>query len=223
MAFDQTWEHILKTQSWGKYPSEEVIRFISSRFRKTTDRGRIRVLDLGCGGGGHTWFFAREGFNTYGIDGSESGIKQTKSLLDLDSLKAHLKIGDFAHLDYPEEFFDAIVDSSSVQHNMMQGIVSIHKQIWKLLKPGGYFCGIMINEQTSGWQESKKLEENTFKNFNSNLIHKDLLVHLFTESEVRELISKYQDINIEKTTRTVNNGKEQYGHFIVVGRKPIST
>ena len=28
MAFDKTWEKIFKNQNWGKYPSEDVIRFI---------------------------------------------------------------------------------------------------------------------------------------------------------------------------------------------------
>ena len=222
MAFDQTWEVIFKSRGWGKYPSEDVIRFVASRFKNASDRGSIRILDLGCGGGAHTWFLAREGFQTYGIDGSESGIRQTEALLQREQLKADLAIGDFIQLDYPEEFFDAIIDSSAIQHNMLGDILLVHKQIWKLLKPGGYFCGIMINTQTSGWQSADKLEEYTFRNFKEGPIQKELLVHFFTEPEVRELMSGYEDLTIEKTTRTVNNGKDQFGHFVIGGRKPLS-
>lgn len=223
MVFDQAWEKIFKTQNWGKYPSEEIIRFIASKFKSIIDRRDIRVLDIGCGGGAHTWFLAREGFETYGIDGSDSGIKQAKALLEREGLKANLKVGDFTHLDYPEEYFDAIIDSSAIQHNAMQDVQNIHKQIMALLKPGGSFCGVMINTLTSGWQDAEKLEENTYTNFKSGPIQKDLLVHLFTESEVHELMSGYEEINLERTTRTVNNGKDQYGHFVVTGQKPIST
>ena len=223
MAFDQTWEEIFKTQSWGKYPSEEIIRFIASTFNSVADRSNIRVLDIGCGGGAHTWFLAREGFETYGIDGSESGIRQAKVLLDHEGLKANLTVGDFTHLDYPEEFFDAIIDSSAIQHNAMQDIQNIHRQIGGLLKPGGSFCGIMINTLTSGWQDAEKLEENTYTNFKSGPIQKDLLVHFFTEAEVYELMSEYEETNLDRTTRTVNNGKDQYGHFVITGRKPHST
>jgi len=223
MAFDQNWEQIFKSQNWGKYPSEDIIRYVATRFKNTEDRGKIRILDLGCGGGAHTWFLAREGFDTFGIDGSESGIKQAKALLDRDGLTANLTVGDFTHLDYPEEYFDAIIDSSAIQHNAMLDIQNIHRQIMALLKPGGSFCGIMINTLTSGWQDAEKLEENTYTNFKSGPIQKDLLVHFFTEVEVSELMSEYKEINMERIIRTVNNGKDQYGHFVITGRKPLST
>ena len=221
MAFDQTWEQIFKTRSWGKYPSEEVIRFVASRFKDLTARGRTRILDLGCGGGAHTRFLAREGFETYGIDGSESAIQQAKALLEREGLKASFTVGDFIQLDYPEEFFDGVIDSSAVQHNTLRDIRVIHSKIWKLLKPGGHFCGILINSQTSGWHDAEKLEENTYRNFKSGPIQKELLVHFFTESEVREIMSGYGELNLEKMVRTVNNGKDQFGHFVVTGRKPF--
>jgi len=84
-----------------------------------------------------------------------------------------------------------------------------------------YFCGILINTQTSGWKDAEKLEDNTYTNFKTGPIQKELLVHFFTESEVREIMSGYEEFNLEKTTRTVNNGKDQYGHFVVNGRKPL--
>jgi 2-polyprenyl-3-methyl-5-hydroxy-6-metoxy-1,4-benzoquinol methylase len=221
MAFDKTWEKIFKNQNWGKYPSEDIIRFIASKFNSVSNRAEVKVLDIGCGGGAHSWFLAREGFDTFGIDGSESGIKQAKALLDQDRLVADLVVGDFTSLDYPEAYFDAIIDSSAIQHNPKQNIQDIHRQIMTLLKPGGSFCGVMINTLTSGWNDAEKLEENTYKNFKSGPIQKDLLVHFFTETEVLELMSGYEEVTLERMIRTVNNGKDQYGHFVITGRKPL--
>jgi 2-polyprenyl-3-methyl-5-hydroxy-6-metoxy-1,4-benzoquinol methylase len=223
MAFDQTWEQIFKARGWGKYPSEDVIRFIAPRFKNTADRSKIRVLDLGCGGGAHTWFLAREGFDTFGIDGSASGIRQAEALLSREGLTATLAVGDFTHLDYPEAFFDVIIDSSAVQHNKFCDIRRIHEQIRQLLKPGGYFCGILINTETAGWEQAETLEENTLTNFQGGPIQQELLVHFFTEPEVRELMRGYEELNVEKTTRTVSNGKDRYGHFVVNGRKPLDS
>lgn len=221
MAFDIVWEQIFKSKKWGQYPSEDVIRFIASKFKDVTDRNEIRVLDLGCGGGAHAWFLAREGFDTFGIDGSISGIRQAEDLLNGNKLKANLMVGDFTKMDYPASFFDAIIDSSAVQHNIYKDIKVVHRQIWSLLKPGGWFFGALINTQTSGFLDSEKIEENTCRNFNSGPIQRELLVHFFTELEVREIMAGYEDINLEKTTRTVNNGKDLYGHFLVHGRKPL--
>jgi 2-polyprenyl-3-methyl-5-hydroxy-6-metoxy-1,4-benzoquinol methylase len=179
------------------------------------------MLDIGCGGGAHTWFLAREGFDTYAIDGSESGIRQTEALLERGGLKAHLRIGDFVRLDYPAEFFDAVIDASSVQHNPLADIEHIHRQIWTLLKPGGYFCGIMINTLTSGWDAAEKVEENTLRNFTGGPIQSELLVHFVTEVEVRRLMNGYSNLTIETTTRTVGGGKHRLGHFVGMGRKPL--
>lgn len=221
MAFDPTWEEIFKSRGWGKYPSEDVIRFIAPRFKEVADRGKVRVLDLGCGGGAHTWFLAREGFDTFGIDGSESGISQANSLLERDELQANLTVGDFTQLDYLRGYFDVIIDSKAVQHNEFNNIKLIHQQVWDLLKPGGYFFGILINTETSGLKTAEKLEGNTYTNFQEGPIQKDLLVHFFTEAEVIGIMADYEELNLEKTTRTVNNGRYQYGHFIVNGRKPL--
>lgn len=48
-SFDQTWEEIHKNQSWGKYPTEHVIRFIARNYY-SQERSKIKILDFGCGG-----------------------------------------------------------------------------------------------------------------------------------------------------------------------------
>lgn len=220
MVFDQTWEEIFRTRDWGKYPSEEVVRFVASKFPTSLDRSTTRILDLGCGGGAHAWFLAREGFQTYGIDGSRSGIRQTKALLRREGVSANLTIGDFTRLGYSEESFDGVIDANAIQHNILEDIRLAHRHVWRVLRPGGYFCGLQINTDTSGWKRADEVEENTFRNFEGGPIQKELLVHFFTESEVREFMAVYEEVTIERTTRTVGNGKAQFGHFVVVGRKP---
>jgi 2-polyprenyl-3-methyl-5-hydroxy-6-metoxy-1,4-benzoquinol methylase len=221
VAFDQAWESIFQSQSWGKYPSEEIVRFLMSRFRDVAERPHIRVLDLGCGGGAHTWLLAREGFDAYGIDGSKSAIRQAGQLLEGAGLTAHLRVGDFIHLDYQPESFDAVIDSGAIQHNRLEDIRAVHEQIWALLKPGGHFCGLMINTDTSGWEDAERIEERTFRNFKGGPIRHDVIVHFFTASEVELLMSPYRDVAIEQTTRTVNRRADRLGHFVVTGQKPL--
>jgi 2-polyprenyl-3-methyl-5-hydroxy-6-metoxy-1,4-benzoquinol methylase len=221
MVFDQTWESIFQNQNWGKYPTEEIVRFLMSRFPNVAERRNTRVLDLGCGGGAHTWLLAREGFDTYGIDGSESAIRQAKSLLDDSGVTAQLRVGDFSRLDYPPESFDAVIDSGAIQHNPFEDIRAVHEQIWTLLKPGGHFCGLMINTDTSGWDEAERIEERTFRRFRNGPIRHDVVVHFFDESEVGLLMSRYQDVVIEQTTRTVNQRTDRLGHFVVMCQKPL--
>ena len=84
-SFDETWEEIHATQEWGKYPSESVIRFAARNYYKS-DRKDVKILDFGCGGGSHTWYLAREGFDVYAFDGSQSAVKNVKVRLEQEGL-----------------------------------------------------------------------------------------------------------------------------------------
>ena len=69
--WDKGWDKIFSTQEWGKYPGEELIRFIARNFYAAPNRKDIRILEVGCGTGANLWFLAKEGFNAFGIDGSQ--------------------------------------------------------------------------------------------------------------------------------------------------------
>ncbi len=80
-AFSQEWEEIHKKQQWGTYPSEQVIRFVARNFYKK-EREKVKFLDFGCGAGANTWYLAREGFDVYAFDGSESAINRARFFLE---------------------------------------------------------------------------------------------------------------------------------------------
>jgi len=201
MSFDETWEKIFSERPWGKYPNEDVIRFVMRHFSKAADRKSIRILDLGCGGGAHAWFLAREGFDVYALDGSESAVGQTKKLLEQNNLSAQLQVGDMNRLDYPSDFFDAVVDNNSIQHNRWADILKTHLEIRRVLKAEGRLLSIMLNEGTTGSETAEKIEEGTFKNFKKGLITTGVLAHLTSKAELDILSRSLQDVSVETVTR----------------------
>jgi len=87
-------------------PQEDVIK-IDILFKK---HGVKRVLDLGCGSGRHVVYLVKCGFDVYGIDIAEAGIKLTKEWLTEEKLKANLKVGNiYEKLPYKDNFFDAVL------------------------------------------------------------------------------------------------------------------
>ena len=72
---DNIWNEIHETQAWGSYPSEHVIRFFARNYY-SKERDKVKILDFGCGGGAHTWYLAREGFDVYAFDGAEAAVKK---------------------------------------------------------------------------------------------------------------------------------------------------
>jgi ubiquinone/menaquinone biosynthesis C-methylase UbiE len=219
MGFDKNWETIFSNQSWGKYPSEEIIRFIARAYFSISNRKEVSILDLGCGGGANTWFLAREGFDTFGIDGSLSAIKQASYLLKKDNLQAELIVGDFTKLDYDDLLFDTVLDSSAVQHNTWKNILAIHSEIHRVLKPNGFFWGRMINIETSAMETGKEVEKNTFSNIEDGLASSIALTHRFSLEEVNILMKKYVNVKVDRMFHTADNGQHSMGHYIALGQK----
>jgi len=103
-------------------------------------------LDLGCGAGNNAKFLAENGFDVYGIDGSETAVKICEERFRKWGLKAHFIRGDFLSLPYKNDFFDLIVDRESLCANRTVHIKKIIDDIFRKLKPAGFFISFMFNE-----------------------------------------------------------------------------
>lgn len=84
--------HHAKERLQAKYPNEEVVRFVFTKFSgKLAERNQLKILDLGCGVGANTVFLCAEGFKVYATDISEGGLKITKKRLKERGLNADRK------------------------------------------------------------------------------------------------------------------------------------
>ena len=73
-SWDPVWETVFTTQAWGKYPGEDLIRFVARNFYKAPNRINVELLEVGFGTGANLWFIAREGFTVHGVEGSPSAL-----------------------------------------------------------------------------------------------------------------------------------------------------
>ncbi len=129
------WNEIFKNK--GKYFTglkEGILDFVEILKKNKAKK----VLDLGSGSGRHVVYFAKEGFDSFGIDISKEGIKITKNWLKKENLKANLKIGNiYEKLPYADNFFDAILTTGVICHSDIKGIRKTIKEIERILKPNG--------------------------------------------------------------------------------------
>lgn len=149
--WDPVWEKIFSNREWGGYPEIPVVRFIAENFYSLTrkNRSKIKILDLGCGTGNHVWYLAREGFRVYGIDGSKTAIKFAEKRLAQEKLKAELVVGDIIRLPYENNFFDAVIDSAAIQHNCLQNIGVIIREVFRVLKQKGRIFSTLVAKDES--------------------------------------------------------------------------
>lgn len=214
------WEELYKEGGRrGKYPNEDVIRFIQRYFPNSVARKNIKILDWGCGTGRHVYYLAKEGFSSYGVEVSWSAVKITKKWLDEEKLNAQVNKINGLNIPYPDDYFDAIIECAVLQHNRPGQIKKIVSEMARILKPGGRIFSLCKAKDDSLFKEGAKIEKDTY--FIKNFVETPTIIHFFEKKELKLLWQQFSDINIEYTERTINNLSRKVSHFIVSVKKII--
>ncbi|RYG16520.1 MAG: class I SAM-dependent methyltransferase [Chitinophagaceae bacterium] len=164
MAWDKTWDSLFATRPWGKYPGEDTIRFVARNFYKVKNRADVKLLEVGCGTGANLWFMAREGFSTYGVDGSAHAIEICRQRLteEVPGWTGELHQTDIMQLNYTDNFFDAVIDIEACCCNNFEDATLIYAEMARVLKPGGKFYSRCFAKGTLGDETGERVSYNTY-------------------------------------------------------------
>lgn len=189
-AFDTTWEEIHREVEWGKYPSEHVIRFVARNFYKEKNRNAIKILDFGCGGGAHTWYMAREGFDVYAFDGSHSAVSKVKERLVRENLSANLQVMDGIELNYKNDFFDSVIDNVSIYCTTIENIKKMYSEVYRVLKVDGHLLTTAFLTKTTGYGTGLEIEHNTYKNIEIGNLAGRGVTHFYVKNELENILTE---------------------------------
>ncbi|MFX1235417.1 MAG: class I SAM-dependent methyltransferase [Promethearchaeota archaeon] len=162
-----------------------------------------KILDIGCGTGRHLVYFSKYGFDVYGVDASPKGLEIARKWLIEENLKATL-IQHRIEKKFPFEngFFDAIISTQVIHHNLMKDILFTIKEIERILRQGGYifitFPILSGGTKVDEW-ELKEIEKGTFIPLSGP--EKGLYHHFFTIEEIYEVFHSFDilKVYIDKT------------------------
>jgi len=227
MGWDSVWEEIFKSQDWGKYPDESFIRFVARNFyaaagvkRDKEQRAKIKLLEVGCGPGANIWFMAREGFGTFGVDGSETAITKARQRLDQEGLAADLRVGDISDLPYQDGTFDAVADNECLAHNNAKALEGILSEIHRVLKPGGMFYSRTFGDDVYKGKTYQQIGDLQYNGSSDGPFGGRGFFRLSTEATIRVAYGKFfKFISIDNITYTVNNGAVRISEWIIVCQK----
>ena len=220
-SFDKIWEQIHQEMDWGKYPPEEVIRFVARNYYNK-DRKNIKMLEIGCGGGAVTWFLSREGFNVFALDGSETAVAKTKQRLSEENVKAEVFVSDASLISVASESYDCVIDSAVIYANKIEGIEKILEECYRVLGTGGkLFSSGLFESKMTGYGTGEELEENTYRELTEGALAHRGTVHFFSEDEIRDRWKRagFRDLKIDHITRTDCGGEIEIRYFIVEATK----
>jgi cyclopropane fatty-acyl-phospholipid synthase-like methyltransferase len=192
--------HHAKERLQAKYPNEEVVRFVFTKFSgKLAERNQLKILDLGCGVGANTVFLCAEGFKVYATDISEGGLKITKKRLKERGLNATVEIADMEHQPFPDNFFDGIISYGVLQYNNREGYLKSIAEMHRILKKGGKAFIYTRSNDDYTFGNGRKIEKNTFiLDRRGSVNEKGMLVHYLERHEIETLFSKFTDVAFKK-------------------------
>lgn len=139
-----------------RYPNEELCRFMGRNFFHLpfSDRKEVKVLEVGCGSGANLWMIAREGFDAYGIDLVESGVKLCEEMLKNYESSASLKTGDMTETGYGDNTFDVVADVFSSYCLTRKDGARFLDEVFRILKPGGLFFSYFPSKNSDTFLKS---------------------------------------------------------------------
>jgi SAM-dependent methyltransferase len=157
--YDPIWESIFRSRSWGRYPAEELIRFVAREAFSVHDRTSLKALELGCGPGANLWFLANESIPFDAIDGSRSAVSQAKARLDSEKpgWKGRIEVGNFQRLFDDFRDYDFVLDSEAIYCNDFDESSVLIGEIYDRLKRGGAFWSRTFAPGTWGIESGTRI------------------------------------------------------------------
>lgn len=190
-------------RGWNKIYSEEGSFFTKpheymNKLLKLFKEQKVKkILDLGCGSGRHTKFFAENGFEVYGMDNAESALEFTRRLLKKNKLKANLKNSScYKKFPYEKDFFDAVISVQVIHHARLNEIKKCINEIARVLKKNGivFITVTKCKYHKDRKSEMKLIEPNTYiilSGFEKGVSH-----HMFSKNSLKEYFSNFKNKKI---------------------------
>jgi len=105
-----------------------------------------RVLDLGCGEGRDSVFFASCGFEVTGVDVSLAGLRKAERLARERGFKVRWLHGDMAHLPF-DGAFDLVYSCGAIHYVSRRERARLFPRLKALTLPGGYHACIVFTDR----------------------------------------------------------------------------
>lgn len=131
-----------KEYIWGTHPTE-----FAQEAATCLQNQRAIVLDLGCGEGRDTVFFAKCGFKVIGVDIAASGIRKAEQLAIANHVKVQLITTDMANFEFDRNY-DLIFSCGAIHYVERENRKQLFDKMKVHTKPGGLHPLLVFNDRS---------------------------------------------------------------------------
>ncbi|HAX74111.1 MAG TPA: class I SAM-dependent methyltransferase, partial [Firmicutes bacterium] len=192
----------IKSKGWNWDKSDEIFwrtpaeesYYLRLRWEKLDFE---EFLDLGCGVGRHSLFFAEDGYTVTSFDISNSGLNELREKADSMGLEMDLHHGDMLNLPYQSQSFDCILAYHSIYHTNYVNLKSIFSKLYDLLVDGGELYVTLNSKATPAFTDlrNNKVDEHTI--IKTEGIEAGILHTYVSEEEISELIQCFKLVSMK--------------------------
>jgi SAM-dependent methyltransferase len=188
----KVWDKIYSNDSafFGENPSDFAQKCCSD-FKKYEVK---RLLELGCGQGRDTIFFASNGFDVHAIDSSKIAIENINQKIRGKNISLHLRHFEARQaLPFDSSHFDAVY--SHMFYNMRftdEQLSYLFKESSRILKHNGLLYFSVRSDKDVLYNKGKKIDRNVYE-------INGFQIRFFTKVQIESFLAIYFEIkNIEE-------------------------
>ena len=122
-SFDINWKKRPETlyNHWSKGAPRNQIQLAFSQhydlFKRIINKeGKLKVLEVGCGRGSLSSYFAEDGHDCFLLDMSETVIGTAKEIFKTNGHQGSFHVGDANSMTFEDDKFDVIVSIGLLEH-----------------------------------------------------------------------------------------------------------
>jgi len=220
VAWDEVWERVFREREWGRYPQEEVVRFVARNFYRAPERSAVSMLEIGCGpGSGTSWLVAREGFRLTGIDASPTAIARARKRFAEEGLAGEFVVGPVDRLPFPDASFDAALDVVCLACNAEEEARAIVGEVHRVLKPGGFHFSLTPRSGCWGDGTGERIDATTLREVREGPFAGLGKTRFATRESLAALYREFRELTLEHMACSAENGAREITHWIVTCRK----
>jgi len=197
-------EEYWKTK-WENRKSEPRNNFARRSFYLINKRKLKTILDLGCGDGRDTFYFAKKGLKVTAMDFSKSGMDKINDKVKKKNIKNVTPIHcDIRELQLKEKSFDIIYAHLSLLYFDDKTTTQIFNKLYRILKPNGLF--FVKCKSTEDWKcgQGRKIGKDYF------VQKHNVTRHYFNRKYMLDKLKKFKIVKIRKTSSIYHQTKSSF-------------
>lgn len=157
-SFDINWKKRPETlyNHWSKGAPRNQIQLAFSQhydlFKRIINKeGKLKVLEVGCGRGSLSSYFAEDGHDCFLLDMSETVIGTAKEIFKTNGHQGSFHVGDANSMTFEDDKFDVIVSIGLLEH--FENLENVIDEQFRVLRKDGVLINYIVPENLENVQK----------------------------------------------------------------------